>query len=163
VIVDSFDDLYLAEQRRAYQLAYLLCGNVAMAEDAVAGAFVSVWPRWDEGGITDLGPYLRRAVVNQVITGSRRRALERRERARRPAPTAPRGPEDLAVDREVLKQALLNLPPRQRTAIVLRYFDDLTVADIAGCMATSIGTTKAHLSRGLAALRARLCDEGGQW
>ncbi len=161
--MDSLDDIYLVEQRRAFQLAYLLCGDGASAEDAVAGALVSVWPRWEAGAVSELGPYLRRAIVNQVITGSRRRAVERRERARRPAPDGPRGPEDLAIDRHVLKQALMSLPPRQRTAIVLRYFNDLTEADIAACMATSIGTTKAHLSRGLGALRARLDDEGGQW
>ena len=156
--MDSFDDVYVVEQRRAYQLAYLLCGDVATAEDAVAGAFVSVWPHWEAGGVADLGPYLRRAVVNQVISGARRRALERRERARRPRPESPRGPEELAVDRQLLKQALMSLPPRQRTAIVLRYYDDLTEADIASCMATTVGTTKAHLSRGLVALRARLGD-----
>lgn len=159
MIVDSFDDLYHAEQLRAYRLAYLLCGDATTAEDVVASAFVAVWRRWEGGEVVDLGPYLRRAVVNQVVSGFRRRSLERRERARRPSPDAPRGPEDLAVDRHALRQALMGLPPRQRTAIVLRYFEDLTESDIAVCMATTVGTTKAHLSRGLAALRQRL-DEG---
>ena len=156
----SFDDVYLVEQHRAYKLAYLLCGDPLTAEDAVAEAFASVWPRWQRGDVADVGTYLRRAVVNQVISGFRRRELERRERARHRVKQRPRGTEEAAADRQLLLGALSRLPPRQRAAIVLRYFEDLTEADIALAMGTSVGTTKAHLSRGLATLRQILDNSG---
>lgn len=152
----TFEDVYLAEQRRAFKLAYLLCGETALAEDVVADVVVAVWPRWQAGEIADVGAYLRRAVVNQVTSRFRRRTLERRQS---PAPGSARGPEEVAVDRLVVRGALLRLPPRQRAAIVLRYYEDLPEADIAAAMATSVGTTKAHLSRGLATLRVLLDDQ----
>ena len=156
----TIEDAYLVEQRRAFKLAYLLCGEFALAEDVVADAVVSVWPRWESGEIADIGAYLRRAVVNQVTSRFRRRGLERRTAW--PVPGGGQGPEDLSVDRLLIRDALLRLPPRQRAAIVLRYYEDLPEADIAAAMATSVGTTKSHLSRGLATLRVLLQDQEGK-
>ena len=161
--MDSFEDVYLAEQRRAYKLACLLCRDAATAEDVVAAAFVSSWRRWSGGTVAEFGPYLRRAVVNEAIAGFRRRAHEARRRSAQPERRAPAGPEEAVVDRQTLHEALLRLPVRQRTAVVLRYYEDLSEADIARWMSTSVGTTKAHLSRGLVALRAHLDQTRGDW
>ncbi|MDQ6616380.1 MAG: SigE family RNA polymerase sigma factor [Actinomycetota bacterium] len=157
--MSTFDEVYLSEQRRAFKLAYLLCGELGLAEEVVADAMVSAWPRWDAGEIADLGSYVRRAVVNQMTSRFRRRSLERR--LVMPRRQGAGGPEDVAVDRQVVLGALKRLPPRQRAAIVLRYYEDLPEAQIAAAMATSVGTTKAHLSRGLAKLRVLLDDGGG--
>jgi RNA polymerase sigma-70 factor (sigma-E family) len=158
--VTTFEDVYLAEQRRAFKLAFLLCGELGLAEDVVADAFVSVWPRWEAGEIADVSSYLRRAVINQMTTRFRRLRLERRL-----APAKREwvgGPEEQSVNRQAVRAALIRLPPRQRAAVVLRYYEDLAEADIATAMGTSVGTTKSHLSRGLATLRALLDDRGGQ-
>jgi RNA polymerase sigma-70 factor (sigma-E family) len=160
VTATTFEDVYVAEQRRAFKLAYLLCGEPALAEDVVADAVVSVWPRWQAGEVTDVGSYLRRAVVNQMASRFRRRHLERRLAV--PDAETVRGPEEQSVDRDAVLAALMRLPHRQRVAIVLRYYEDLATADIAVVMATSVGTTKSHLSRGVATLRELLVDREGE-
>jgi RNA polymerase sigma factor (sigma-70 family) len=63
------------------------------------------------------------------------------------------------ADRDALLRALAGLPQRQRTALVLRYFDDLDAAEIAAILGCSAGTVRSHLSRGLASLRAAIGEQ----
>jgi RNA polymerase sigma-70 factor (sigma-E family) len=141
-------------------LAYLLSGDRALAEDLVQDAFVKLAGRLAHLRDPDaFDAYLRRTVVNLANSHWRRKRLERAylERQRgtvRPVPTEP----DVG-SREALWKALQKLSERQRAAIVLRYYEDLSeqqVADILGCRQ---GTVKSLVSRGLDILRTEVSRE----
>lgn len=157
---DDFSALYAAHHAEALRVAYLLCGHRERAEDAVADAFVKVWRAWSRGGIDNPRAYVRRAVVNQVNSRFRRLALERREAQRRTADDrGERSALDDVDDADELFAALGRLSPRQRTAIVLRYYLDLPEAEAATAMGVSVGTVKSSVSRGLERLRTLVGQE----
>lgn len=150
----SFADVFREHRHGAVRLAWVLTGDPHQAEDAVAEAFAKVWPRWERGRIDDIGPYLRRAVVNEVRSKGRRKVIEHREAERR------RGDErgvhlvaDAVADHDEVWNALGRLPERQRHVIVLRYYEDLSEADIARVLQVSSGTVKSQAARGMARLR----------
>lgn len=150
----DFAEVFAAHHPEALRIAYLLCGDRDRAEDAVAEAFVKVYRRWHKGDIDQPRAYIRRAVVNEVNSRFRRLALERREAAkRRGDDRGQRSTEDQAADHDEMFRALQRLPERQRTAIVLRYYNDLSEAETAEVMAVSTGTVKSSVSRGLNRLR----------
>jgi RNA polymerase sigma-70 factor (sigma-E family) len=154
---DGFSELYQSHRLGLLRLAYVLSGDQARAEDAVAEAVARVWPKWRSGRVRDPVKYLRRAVVNEVLRGSRRRALERRLAERRAGDH--RGRRTLAdhvTDHEAVWAALLELPSSQRVAIVLRYFEGLSEAEAAAVLGTRVGTVKSRVARGLARLRVTL-------
>ena len=155
---DTFEDLFQAHKGYAYRLALLLCGgDTATAEDAVSEAFAQVLPRWRAGGIDDFGAYVRRAVVNQVKRTFLRRGFQRRSEAMLDAGPS-HGPEEQVVRRQTVWAALRSLPAKQRTAVVLHYYEALPVDEVAYVMGTSVGTAKSHLSRGRDRLRELLGD-----
>jgi RNA polymerase sigma-70 factor (sigma-E family) len=132
------------------RLAHLLTGSNAVAEELVQDAFVRVGRRWDS--ITgEPAPYLRAAVVNACRSHLRRLVAERRA-ATRHAATAVDGHMTDPAGRELL-DALARLPYRQRAALVLRFYDDRSEAEIADILRCRPGTVKSSISRGLAALR----------
>ena len=152
----GFDMLFDTYFDRAVRLAWLLApGDPSAAEDVAADAIARVWPKWAKGRVDDFWPYLRVAVVNQVHGRGRRLALAQR-RASRSTDEALGDFEVAVVNREVLAAALRALPTRQRTAVVLRYYEDLSEADSARAMGCSVGTVKSTTARGLLALRAQL-------
>jgi len=157
----TFDELYDAHRQRAFRLALLLCsGERAAAEDALSEAFIRVFPKWRGGHVDDFGPYLRRAVVNEVKRMFTRRGLQRRSEPPLEAEAVTvMSPEDSVVRRELVWDALRTLPVKQRTAFVLRYYEALPVEDVAAAMGTSVGTAKSHLSRGRDRLRALLEEQ----
>ena len=130
------------------RLAGLLVGSRAVAEEVVHDAFLAVHGRLD-GLHGDPRPYLRRTVVNGTRQHHRRAALERRK--------APPPPDD-AVDPEIdeIWDLLWALPERQRRALVLRYYDDLTVPDVADALGCRLGTAKSLIHRGLRRLEREL-------
>jgi RNA polymerase sigma factor (sigma-70 family) len=152
----GFDTLFDTYFDRAVRLAWLLApGEPSAAEDAAADAIARVWPKWAKGRVDDFWPYLRVAVVNQVHGRGRRFAVAQRRGGA--ATSAALGDFEVAVvNRQVLADALRALPTRQRTAVVLRYYEDLSEAESARAMGCSVGTVKSTTARGLLALRARL-------
>ena len=157
---DDFADVYAAHHADALRLAYLLCGDRHRAEDAVADAFVKVYRAWSRGGVERPRAYIRTAVVNTVNSRFRRLALERREAAKRSGDDrGQRLAEDALADADETFQALQQLPERQRTAIVLRFWADLPEKEIAAAMGISVGTVKSTISRGLQKLRVELATE----
>jgi RNA polymerase sigma factor (sigma-70 family) len=148
--------LYEREATSCVRLAYLITSDRQLSEDLVQDAFLKVAGRSvylrDEDRI---GAYLRRSVINGAISHFRRRSVEenylRRERAL--GGTAVVAPED--PDDEV-RSALMTLGVRQRTAIVLRYYEDLSEARIAELMRCRPGTVKSLISRGLDNLRKQV-------
>jgi len=150
----SFTELYWAQQGRLLRLAYLVSGDLGVAEDAVAEALARVWPRWQAGQVEDPGSYLRRAVVNEPLRGGRRRALERRAaQLHKGDDRGGRAVAEQVTDHETVWRALLALPAPQRIVIVLRYFEELSEAQIAVALRVPAGTVKSRLARGLDRLR----------
>jgi RNA polymerase sigma-70 factor (sigma-E family) len=145
-------DLYARHADDALRLAFLLTGNRATAEDLVHDAFVRLAGRLlhlrDPGGFHS---YLRTTVVNLTRSHFRRRGVERRH-AERQVPLPPVEQPDVG-GREELRLALLALPVRQRTAIVLRYYEDLSEAQSADMMRLRPAAVKSLVSRGMATLR----------
>ncbi|MBW3561183.1 MAG: SigE family RNA polymerase sigma factor [Actinobacteria bacterium] len=154
---ESFAEVFNAHHRRAVRLAYLLTSDANVAEDVVAEAFANVWVKWDKGRVDDVGPYLRRAVVNNIRSRHRRKVVAMREAERRSGDArGVRTYDEDAADRDELWQALQRLPDRQRAAIVLRYYEDLSEADTAEALGVSVGTVKSQVSRGMDRLRELL-------
>ncbi len=144
--------------------AYLLCGERREAEDLVQDALVKTFARrrragrgggpdaregTEPAGAQNLEGYVRRAVLTTYLDGFRRR---RRWAALRHLAVEPEevvAHEDDAVDREELAVALRTLPPRERACVVLRFYEDWTVAQIADALSLSQGSVKRHLSHGV--------------
>lgn len=150
----TLEDLYRQQRLRMVRLALLLVDEPATAEDVVQEAFTGLHRNWS--GLRDkqaaLG-YLRTAVVN----GSRS-VLRRRRTARQYTPphqADARSAESLAMltaEHQAVVAALAKLAPRQREVLVLRYYDDLSEAEIAEATGLSRGTVKSTASRALEAL-----------
>lgn len=148
--------LYAEHAHAALRLAYLLTGDRALAEDLVQEAFARVIGRWrDIRQPETFGAYLRRTVVNLSRSHGRRRVVERayllRHGARDEAVALP----DVEA-RDALWRALLELPERQRAALFLRYYEDLSERQVADVLECSVGAAKALVARGLARLRAHV-------
>jgi RNA polymerase sigma-70 factor (sigma-E family) len=150
-------ELYRAHLPGATRLAYLLTGDRAAAEDVAQDAFLRAASRL--GALRDdaaFGGYLHKAVLNAVRNRARRQRLERRH-AQPPPPTYAELPDVATRDR--LWTALLRLPHRQRAALVLRFYLDLSEADTADRLGCRPGTVKSAVARGLAALRTELSPD----
>lgn len=146
----TFDDLYRSHFTRMVSLARLMTDSLAVAEEVVQDAFVQVYRSWCsiEYPVT----YLRIAVINGCHSTGRRRALERRHQ------TSESEPALFDTTAIAVREALKELPPRQRAAVVLRYFEDLSEQDIARALGCRPGTVKSLLSRSLTTLRRTLHD-----
>jgi RNA polymerase sigma-70 factor (sigma-E family) len=153
-------ELYAAHWRRLVRLSVLLVHDQGLAEEITQDAFVALHGRWSR--LRDPSAalaYLRQSVVNRSRSALRhRKVVDRhnaRERLPEPAPSA-----DVAVDAGARRTAVLAglqvLPRRQREVLALRYYLDLSEADIAATLGISQGAVKSHASRGSAALRTHL-------
>ena len=123
--------------------AYLLTGDHAAAEDLLQSALASTWLHW--GRIRDkalVESYVRRSMVNTLTSWRRRRSYGELIVAALPDRSTGDG-SAAADDRLVMVAALRRLPPRQRAAVVLRYYDDLTEAETADLLNCSVGTVKS--------------------
>lgn len=160
---DPFATVFNAHHRAAVRLAYLLCGDHHQAEDIVSDAFAKVYVQWRRGRVNDVGAYLRRAVVNETNSKLRRRYLERREASRRSGDErGVRLVDEGAADHDQVWQALSRIPERQRQAVVLRYYEDLSEAQTAEILGCSVGTVKSQVSRGLARMQELLAPTAAQ-
>ncbi len=157
-------ELYLQHADSAARLAYLLTGDIGLAEDLVQDAFVRLAGRLQHLRNPEaFDAYLRRTVVNLSRSHFRRKRLERDHVRRAGGELASGGAFAAAQpsieDRDEVWTALAKLPQRQRAAIVLRFYEDLserTTADLLGCRP---GTVKSLVSRGLEALRNEIRGE----
>jgi RNA polymerase sigma-70 factor (sigma-E family) len=140
--------LFIADYDKLVRLARLL-GEAADAEDAVQSAFIRVYRRGRLRDPEQSGAYLRQTVVNLT-----RSAWRRRQTARRHAETvaSDESSDPDVAGRLAMHDAMAALPRRQREAVVLRYYADLTEAATADLMGVSVGSVKGYTSRGLARL-----------
>ena len=154
-------ELYERHVGRAVALAALIGGDADAAEDIAHDAFIRTAGRLS--GLRDpsaFDAYLRRTVVNLCRARARRATIERRyvlwlaPRAVVPAPSHPE-------DQDVLWRALRALPQRQRAAVVLRYYEDLSEEQAADALRCSPRAVNALVSRAMASLRERISEEEG--
>ncbi len=154
------EDLYVRNAPAALRLAYFLTGNRELAEDLVQEAFVRVAGRFRHLRVPDaFDAYLRRTIVNLYTSQLRRTKLERAYVARHGAePAIAPEPSDPAA-RDELWRALHTLPERQRAAIVLRFYEDLSEHESAEILHCSPGALNQLVVRGMASLREQIGED----
>jgi RNA polymerase sigma-70 factor (sigma-E family) len=147
------EELYAAHAQRAGRLAYFLVGDRELAQDLVQEAFLKVFARW--GNLREshsFAAYLNRTIVNLANKIHRRRGVERRYLDKQPRLEAAAPVRDFETADDMWRRLQL-LPQRQRTAIVLRYYEDLSdqqAAEAMGCSTTAIASL---VQRALGTLR----------
>ena len=154
---EAFSGFVAARSTALLRTAYLLTGDRGQAEDLVQTALAKTYLAWDRiADIEAVEAYVRRTMVTTNISWWRRRRV--REVTVAEVPDAPTWADEsqLAVERESIWRLLGGLPPKQRTALVLRYWAGLSEAEIAHEMSCAPGTVKTHAARGIATLRESL-------
>lgn len=152
----EFSEFVAAVWGSLYRTAYLMVGNHAVAEDLVQTAMTNTYASWHK--VRELGAaraYARTAVVRSATSWFRTRA-RRREHITDDLPETPYFPDHST--RPALLDALRHLPPRQRAVVVLRFYEDLSVAQAADALGCSEGTVKSQTSAALSKLRILLGD-----
>ena len=153
----EFEQYMAARQPSLLRTAYLLTGDRHSAEDLVQTALAKLYLSWDKVQRRELvDGYVRRIMVNEN-NSLWRRAWKRRE------VSTDTVPDRVGVDdrhdfgeRSALWEFVQTLPRKQRAVVVLRYYEDLSEAEVADILGVSVGTVKSQSSRALSALRERL-------
>jgi RNA polymerase sigma-70 factor (sigma-E family) len=160
---DALEQLYAAHWRQLVRLSVLLVRDIATAEEVVQDAFVAVHARWSRLRDPDLAlAYLRQAVVNRSRSALRHRSVVLRHAERQTVPSTVGGADEVTLAtsrRGAVLDAMRALPRRQREVLALRYYLDLSEAEIAETLGISRGAVKSHASRGSAALRDLLREQ----
>lgn len=152
----AFDAFVRRSSDRLLRTAYLLCGDRGHAEDIVQTALLRTARRWSSARPAPEA-YARRVVVNLAKDRWR---TQRRRPSEAPLEADVAVPvRDGVADRDQLLRAARRLPAGQRAVLVLRYFDDLSVADTAAALGCSTGTVKSQTARALERLRAALTSD----
>ncbi|SDC99437.1 SigE family RNA polymerase sigma factor [Nocardioides lianchengensis] len=157
---DAFTEFVTARGPALQRAAYLMVGDAGLAQDLVQEALTKTyiaWPRLRDPANAEA--YTRKAITTTAISWFRRRSWSELPADHLPE-QATAGSEDAVSERAWVWQALLELPVRQRAAVVLRYYEDLTEAQTAAAMGCAVGTVKSQVAAGLAKLRERLGDDG---
>jgi len=137
--------------------AFLLCGDDSQAEDLVQEALVRAFARPLRAPGPGAGEaYVRVIMVRLFSDGARRRSRWNRAAPLLAGPQAAADPADQVADRDVVLTALTGLSPRQRACVVLRYYEDLPVAQVAAALEVAEGAVKRYLSEAMARLAGRL-------
>lgn len=135
--------------------AYLLTGDRTAAQDLVQETSIRLLMNWRKVSQSDVPEqYARRVLLNTFLAGRRRKWCQELPTANLPEKAAACGA--TVEDQDLLRRALLSLPPRQRAAVVLRHYEDRSESETALLMACSVGNVKALTSKGLASLRLAL-------
>lgn len=153
--------LYAERYRSLVRLAALLVNDMATAEEVVQDSFIAVHANWRRlQDIDKAAGYLRQCVVNRSHSVLRHRGVVDRN-VQQPLPAVPSAEEEAIrlLSRSAVITALQGLSPRQRQALVLRYYAGLSEAQIASTMGITRGAVKRYVSRAMSALRARLAGE----
>ncbi|MGI5133864.1 SigE family RNA polymerase sigma factor [Streptomyces sp. CA-106110] len=155
----EFHDFVSSRWSAVFHFARLLTGGDRYrAEDLMQEAFVKLWFAWPRVGQQAPEPYIRKVLARAAMRSARRRWW-----AERPADLLPEradtADETTRVDeRARLEAALALLPARQRTAVVLRYYQDLSESQVAEAMGCPLGTARSLVTRGVARLRQAMAE-----
>ena len=143
--------------------AFLLCGDDAQADDLVQEALIRAFSRplrVQRPGATEA--YLRVIIVNLFIDSARRHSRWSRVAPLLRAADVTPDPADQVSDRDAILTALRSLSPRQRACVVLRYYEDLPVADVAAVLGVAEGAVKRYLSDAMSRMAVRLSSENSR-
>jgi len=161
----AFEEFVLARQATMFRVAFLLTGERGQAEDLLQNALERTYQHWHRvrtAGSPDA--YVRRIMVNLANDRwrSKRHVIEQCLDTTIVIPDHT-SQADLTESRDLIMRSLRALPPRMRTVLVLRYFEELSEAETAAALDCSVGAVKSQTSRGLAKLRAIMTasDLGG--
>lgn len=151
---EAFRSFVTERQTVLRRRAFLLCGNWADGDELVQEALARVYVAWPRISTGAEAAYTRRTMMNLYLNDQRKR---RREvlTDETPEPAVSDHDRELAL---TLTGLLKDLPEKQRAVIVLRFWEDLTVPQIAECTGVAEGTIKSQISRALSALRDRLAE-----
>ena len=150
----DYSDYFAVRAASLRRLAYGLCGDWHLAEDLTQHAFLQLYRHWKRIEPATLDAYSRRIVVNAFLSDRR---LRRREHVvSQPPEQAVPGPDSGHGHDLYIREALSQLPRRQRALIVLRHLEDISVAEAAALLGITEGTVKSQTARGLDKLRAAL-------
>jgi RNA polymerase sigma-70 factor (sigma-E family) len=163
----DFEQFVTASSDALLRTAYLVVWDPVEAEDLVQECLLAVARRWPRvRGMDHPHAYARRVLINLALDGAKRRTRRRHELVGDDAATVAAVPDESSARRlnavgvrAELIAALATLPPRQRAVLVLRYFEDLSEAQVAELLGCSVGTVKSTASRGLTRLQAALSPE----
>ena len=157
--VTAFSDLVATRSAALLRTAYLVVGDHQLAQDLVQESLVKTyvaWPRLRD--VTKAEAYARRTIVTTAISWRRRRSFHERPVLAIPE-QAQSDRTDAFATRDLLWAQVRALPARQRAALVLRYYEDLSESDTAQLMGCAVGTVKSQVSAGLDRLRQRMGPE----
>jgi RNA polymerase sigma-70 factor (sigma-E family) len=152
----AFTEFMSVRSASLFRTAYLIVGDHQLAQDLLQESLIKTyvaWPRLRD--VSKAEAYTRRTIVTTAISWRRRRSLHERPTDPLPEQSVP-DPGDAVTTHASVVAQLRTLPPRQRAAIVLRYYEDLSEAQTADVMGCSVGAVKSQVSTGLGRLRARL-------
>ena len=152
----AFTEFMTVSSPRLFRTAYLIIGDHQLAQDLLQESLIKTyvaWPRLRDVGNAEA--YTRRTIVTTAISWRRRRSFHERPTDLVPETAVP-DPGDAVTTHASIVDQLRTLPPRQRAAIVLRYYLDLSEAETADVMGCSVGAVKSHVSTGLGRLRERM-------
>jgi RNA polymerase sigma-70 factor (sigma-E family) len=155
----DFAEFVAARWTALYRLAYLLTASPTGAEDLLQTSLEKAYVRWSR--IADMEhaeAYVRRIITNTFLSGARRAWV--REEPRDSMPETAGSAEGALLDRALLWPLVCALPARQRAVIVLRYYEDLSEAEIAAALGCAPGTVKSQSSAAMKALRRALAAAG---
>jgi RNA polymerase sigma-70 factor (sigma-E family) len=156
---EEFRDFVAARSHALLRTAYLLTGDQHLAEDLVQTALEKAAAHWGSIRVAAAAEsYVRRTMYREQVTLWRRRRLTELPTALIPEPRRPRDHDDAVEDRMMVRDALMTLGRRQRTVLVLRYFEDLTEQQVADALGISLGTVKSTAHKALTRLR-ELCGD----
>ena len=152
----SFEDYATARWAALYRTAHLISGDPAVAEDLLQTTMLKVMAQWSRVRRADSpDAYVRKMLLNELL-GERRKTGRRAQKAHLvPVPSPVTDPAADTTTRLDLWDRVQQLPPRQRAVLVLRYYEDLSEAEIASVLGVSAGTVKSQASLALRNLRAQ--------
>ena len=151
---DEFAVFVATRQRQLQRTAWLLTGDWQAAEDLVQSALAKTWRHWRRvRDAEDPDAYVRRIIFNSFASSWRRRWRGEEPTEHLPETAIPDVTDDVAL-RLSVQAALAQLSRRQRAVVVLRYFDDMSEAQVAHVLGCAIGTVKSTTGKALGRLRA---------
>lgn len=154
----DFRSFAASRMRDLRRTAYLLCGDWHHADDVTQNVLTKLYANWNKIQERERVDSYVRTILVRATFERRRRFWWRRELASAQPPEVPIDGDNHVEDRVVLLEALGKMPPRQRAVVVLRFWEDLDVADTAATLGCTEGTVKSQTARGLTTLRTLLAD-----
>ena len=157
-MLDTFDQFAADRIDRLLRFATALTCDPHLAQDVVQEVLVRVQHKWDRiGPLSARDQYVRRMIINEYLSWRRRKAARTVAATHSTLdelgpPTA--DPANAYAERDAMRKRIATLPRKQRAALVLRYYEDRTDAEIAELLGCSAGTVRSHISRALSTLRA---------